>query len=428
VGNRLTRTSTVAGVPAQTFSFDANDRLATDTYDSNGNTLTSGLATYTYDFADRLLTGPGVTNVYDGDGNRVARTAGGVNTRFLIDDLTPTGYAQVAEEVVSGAVTRRYTHGPMRISQSQLISGNWTTHYYGYDAGGTVRQLTNGSGAVTDTYDYDAYGLLIAQTGSTPNLYLYRGEQWDPSLELYYLRARWMQPRTGRFVTADKWEGEPSRPTTLNRFSYANGDGANEIDPSGYGSRIFSWAAVGGFFGPLYQQTSALGQNVRGLLSLGTYSQRFADLTESSLVFVQQRADFLQESMQYFGPQGTGRITAAVAQVIHPVTRQVLSVVSTSGRHLTGAFVDEVLAPFEVPIYGASVHAEINILTWAQQNGYYIISIAAGRGICVPCQIAIAEVSSSQPFQIFVGTAYRGYQWRGGKVRSERLKRSRERA
>jgi RHS repeat-associated protein len=242
VGNRLTRTSTVAGVPAQTFSFDANDRLATDTYDSNGNTLTSGLATYTYDFADRLLTGPGVTNVYDGDGNRVARTAGGVNTRFLIDDLTPTGYAQVAEEVVSGAVTRRYTHGPMRISQSQLISGNWTTHYYGYDAGGTVRQLTNGSGAVTDTYDYDAYGLLIAQTGSTPNLYLYRGEQWDPSLELYYLRARWMQPRTGRFVTADKWEG-CLRNWGRNAYIYADAEPIEMRDPSGYSSISYALRA-----------------------------------------------------------------------------------------------------------------------------------------------------------------------------------------
>jgi RHS repeat-associated protein len=234
VGNRLTRTSTVPGVPAQSFSFDANDRLATDTYDANGNTLTSGLATYTYDFADRLLTGPGVTNVYDGDGNRVARTAAGVTTRFLIDDLTPTGYAQVAEEVVSGAVSRRYTHGPMRISQSQLIASTWTTHYFGYDAGGTVRQLTDGSGAVTDTYDYDAYGLLIAQTGSTPNLYLYRAEQWDPSLELYYLRARWMQPRTGRFVTADTYEGEDREPPSLHKYGYGEADAVNNRDPLGH--------------------------------------------------------------------------------------------------------------------------------------------------------------------------------------------------
>ncbi|HKQ07908.1 MAG TPA: hypothetical protein VJ464_22465, partial [Blastocatellia bacterium] len=41
VGNRLTRTSTVAAVPNQTSSVDVNDRLASDSYDSNGNTIGS---------------------------------------------------------------------------------------------------------------------------------------------------------------------------------------------------------------------------------------------------------------------------------------------------------------------------------------------------------------------------------------------------
>ena len=36
--------------------------------------------------------------VYDGDGNRVSETAGGVTMKFLVDDLT--GYSQMAEEVV----------------------------------------------------------------------------------------------------------------------------------------------------------------------------------------------------------------------------------------------------------------------------------------------------------------------------------------
>jgi hypothetical protein len=118
-----------------------------------------------------------VTMLIDGDGHRVSRTAGGVTTRFLVDDLTPTGYAQVAEELVSGEVTVRYTHGIQRISQSRA----GVTHFYGYDGGGTVRQLTDASGAVTDTYTYDAFGVLIGGTGSTANAYRYRGEQWDAS-------------------------------------------------------------------------------------------------------------------------------------------------------------------------------------------------------------------------------------------------------
>ncbi len=42
--------------------------------------------------------------VYDGDGNRVAKTVNGVTTHYLVDDLNPTGYPQVVEEL-SGAGT-----------------------------------------------------------------------------------------------------------------------------------------------------------------------------------------------------------------------------------------------------------------------------------------------------------------------------------
>jgi hypothetical protein len=54
--------------------------------------------------------------------------------------------------------------------------------------------LTNAAGAVTDTYEYDAFGNKINSTGTTPNNYLYRSEQYDPDLGLYYLRARYYNP------------------------------------------------------------------------------------------------------------------------------------------------------------------------------------------------------------------------------------------
>ena len=40
-GNRLTRISTLAALGEQTFTDDANDELATDGYDANGNTTSS---------------------------------------------------------------------------------------------------------------------------------------------------------------------------------------------------------------------------------------------------------------------------------------------------------------------------------------------------------------------------------------------------
>jgi YD repeat-containing protein len=186
VGNRQSLTSSLAALQVQAFTYDADDRISGDTFDANGNTLTSGGVTYTYDFEDRLVsTSSGVQIVYDGDGNRVSETAAGVTTKYLVDGQTPTGYAQVADELVSGAVTAQFTYGPMRISQRRAA-----TSFYSYDAGGSVRQLTDNTGTITHTYAYDAFGNTVAQTGSTVNEFQYRGEQYDASLQMYYLRAK----------------------------------------------------------------------------------------------------------------------------------------------------------------------------------------------------------------------------------------------
>ena len=236
VGNRLTRTSTVPGVAPSTATYDANDRLNSDTYDQNGNTLTSNNGSnYTYDFENHLTgaAGGNVSLVYDGDGNRVAKTVAGVTTRYLVDDNTVSGHAQVVEELRSGQVVRQYTYGHDLISQRQQISGQWQTSYYGYDGQGSVRYLTGSAGAVTDTYTYDAFGTLIARTGTTPNDYLYGGEQFDPDLNLYYLRARYFNQGTGRFVSADTFEGFDEDPQSLHKYTYSHNDPVNFADPSG---------------------------------------------------------------------------------------------------------------------------------------------------------------------------------------------------
>jgi hypothetical protein len=186
VGNRLNQTSSLPGITTASFSYDADDRtLSTESCDANGNTTVSGSRTFTYDFENRLksMNSGAVTIQYDGDGNRVAKTVGGATTRYLVDDLNPTGYAQVVEELTGTTVTRRYTTGLQRISESQPINGTWTSSFYGYDGLGSVRQLTDSAGTVTDTYEYDAWGSAVDTTGSTPNVYLYRGEQYDPRPE-----------------------------------------------------------------------------------------------------------------------------------------------------------------------------------------------------------------------------------------------------
>ncbi|HXB62439.1 MAG TPA: RHS repeat-associated core domain-containing protein [Acidobacteriaceae bacterium] len=235
VGNRLSAGSTLPGIASGTFVYNIDDLLPTESYDANGNTLSSGGRSFAYDSENRLksMNGGTVALQYDGDGNRVAETTGGVTTRYLVDDLNPTGYAQVMDELVNGTVQREYTYGLQRISQNQFVSGTWTPSFYGYDGMGSVRQLTSTAGAVTDTYSYDAFGNLLSSTGTTPNNYLYRGEQFDPNLELYYLRARYYNPATGRFLSRDPEAGKPADPKSLHKYLYASGDPVNRIDPSG---------------------------------------------------------------------------------------------------------------------------------------------------------------------------------------------------
>jgi RHS repeat-associated protein len=231
VGNRLMRTSTVAPVPAATYSYDANDRLTTDTYDADGNTTASGANTYAYDFENHLTSqnSGSVAIIYDGDGNRVSKSAGGVTTKYLVDDRNLTGYAQVLEEISGGTVQRVYTYGLSRISQSQA-SG---TSFYGYDGLGNVRMLTDNAGVLTDRYDYDAFGNVISQGGTTSNVYLYSGEQNDPNLGLYYLRARYVSQSSGRFWTMDPLNGRPNFPASLHKYLYAGADPIDRSDPSG---------------------------------------------------------------------------------------------------------------------------------------------------------------------------------------------------
>jgi len=106
-GDRLSRTSTVAGIAAASATYDANDRQTGITYDNNGNTTLASGVTYGYDFLNRLTSATnngGIALKYDGDGNRIQETASGTTTNFLIDENNPTGVPQIVEELVGGAV------------------------------------------------------------------------------------------------------------------------------------------------------------------------------------------------------------------------------------------------------------------------------------------------------------------------------------
>jgi RHS repeat-associated protein len=104
-----------------------------------------------------------------------------------------------------------------------------------------VRFLTNSAGALTDSYDYDAFGNLINSTGSTPNVYLFAGEQYDPALGVYYNRARYLNTSTGRFWTIDTQEPNLQDPTSLHHYLYGGSNPVDNVDPTGLYTQQFGY-------------------------------------------------------------------------------------------------------------------------------------------------------------------------------------------
>lgn len=73
-------------------------------------------------------------------------------------------------------------------------------------------------------------------------IHLYTGEQIDPDLGMYYLRARYYQPATGRFWNMDSYEGSQGTPQSLHKYLYCHGNPINGVDPSGHD---FSCVSIG---------------------------------------------------------------------------------------------------------------------------------------------------------------------------------------
>jgi len=101
------------------------------------------------------------------------------------------------------------------------------------------------NGAVTDTYDYDAFGNLVNSTGSTPDRYMYQGEQWDADLNAYYLRARYYDPAARRFLNMDPALGADDTERAQHPYLYGGGDPVNQGGPERRGVRAGSGDVAG---------------------------------------------------------------------------------------------------------------------------------------------------------------------------------------
>ncbi len=243
VGNRLKKI-----MDTDTTKYLYNDRdqllkevLGSDTteysYDANGNTTqklrNSTTINYSYDSENRLLEADS-NNVllakyeYDSDGNRIRKITPADTINFLIDPNQMLAQV-IAEYDNLGNIIVSYLYGDDLISQKR----NNIKSFYHYDGLGSTRVLTDVNGIITDTYIFYAFGELLAKTGNTINTYLFTGEQYDPNLGFYYLRARLYNPAIGRFLTIDPFDGTLYDPMSLHKYLYCNADPVNKTDRSG---------------------------------------------------------------------------------------------------------------------------------------------------------------------------------------------------
>ena len=100
------------------------------------------------------------------------------------------------------------------------------------DVLGSVRLLTDGGGNAVGSAPYDAFGAVRSQSG-TQLAFGFAGEQRDAESGLVYLRARYYDPQTGRFLTKDPVRGSVRRPARQHAYVYGLNNPLRYRDPSG---------------------------------------------------------------------------------------------------------------------------------------------------------------------------------------------------
>ena len=168
-----------------------------------------------------------VSFTYDAEGLRTGKTVKGEKTVFVWD-----GDQLVLELSESGKVQKRYIRGnDLVYADKGTGTEKW---YYVTDTHGNVVQLTDESGVVKKTYEYDSFGNEVKPDSKDDNPFRFSGEYCDKETEEIYLRARYYQPAAGRFLTRDTYTGESDEPLSLHLYTYCENDGVNSIDPSGH--------------------------------------------------------------------------------------------------------------------------------------------------------------------------------------------------
>jgi RHS repeat-associated protein len=206
------------------------------TYDGAGNRLTmvgqssppSQTTVYTYDFEGRLieLDSPGLIAQYKYNpfGRRIEKNVNGVVSRYVYDGPNIAAEYDGNWNLVTKYLPSLDIDDPLAMEQAA------GSYFYHKDGLGTVTDLTNTSGSAVKNYRYRNFGEIYSETGSLVQPFAFTGREYDPESGLYYYRARYYDPRAGRFLTKDSL-GFDGGDTNLYRYVWNSP--TNWIDPHG---------------------------------------------------------------------------------------------------------------------------------------------------------------------------------------------------
>jgi RHS repeat-associated protein len=263
VGGTFARTGIPQAMASATF--DAANRQTNHTYDNNGNLVSDGTNTYTWNARNQLTAiSSGVTAsfVYDGFGRREKKTINGNLTEFLYDRVNAvqeTSGANVLANILTGPRTDEYFTRADSTGTQNLLP----------DALGSIIALADSSGIVQTEYTYEPFGRTTVTGSANSNSTQFTGRENDGT-GLYYYRARYYYPGLHRFISEDPkyspyhgsydpatsynpsvsnyMERDPNVPLfgmrgacpsmyldsrLLHLYGYANGNPTNLIDPEG---------------------------------------------------------------------------------------------------------------------------------------------------------------------------------------------------
>lgn len=236
-GNRTQASVTEPQLPeklinnSQSYSYNTTkNRLTANnttalTYDNEGQLKTQGGTSYAYDYAHRLISQGSSSYVYDGVGNRIQATRNGVVTKYIYDAAGNL----LAEANASNVISRYYIHGHGLTAMVDAQSNQ--LYVYHFDGTGHTVAITNASQQTQNTYAYDPYGKLTAQTETVAQPFKYAGQvgiQAEGN-NLYYMRARYYDANLGRFISEDPAGFQGG----LNLYAYVGGNPIMLVDPSG---------------------------------------------------------------------------------------------------------------------------------------------------------------------------------------------------